>query len=111
MRRLASALHAFALLACSTAPSTEPRDAGAAARVELGTGEVAFESIPESGATLELVHGPQGGYHLVVAIRVWELVPDRLSIVYEVERPGGELLARTPFVLDRARFVREGDHL
>ncbi|MBW2255386.1 MAG: hypothetical protein JRI25_12425 [Deltaproteobacteria bacterium] len=37
--------------------------------VEIGTGDDAFEPL-EDGAPLTMVHGPQGGWHLLVSSRV-----------------------------------------
>jgi hypothetical protein len=116
MRQLASALAAIVAIACSTGPGGPPTDLdggppGTGARIELGTGQASFVAIPESGATLELVMGPQGGYHLEVTVRLWGLEPGGLELVYEVAGSDGTMLSRTPFVLDASRFVREGDHL
>lgn len=117
MRRLASAvvpIAALALLACAEGPTEGEPDAAPdvpAPRVELGTGDLSFVALPETDPTLELVHGPQGGYHVHLSVRLWQLAPDRLSLTYQVVRPGGAQLARVPLLLDSARFVREGDHL
>jgi hypothetical protein len=49
--------------------------------VDLGTGEVAFQPLVEGGEIL-VVHGPQGGYHLLGSVRTVGLVagdPDALS--------------------------------
>ena len=43
------------------------------AAVEIGTGELSFERISE-GQDLELIRGPQGGYHFLVSIRTKNLV-------------------------------------
>ena len=37
--------------------------------VELGTGEIAFEAL-EDGDSIYVIHGPQGGYHLLASLRV-----------------------------------------
>ena len=42
--------------------------------VELGTGEIAFEAL-EAGQDLEVIRGPQGGYHFLVSIRTKNIVP------------------------------------
>jgi hypothetical protein len=47
--------------AAGTGDGCEP---GSAPSVDIGTGEQAYEPMP---AEVELVHGPQGGYHVVVA--------------------------------------------
>lgn len=118
MRLLASALLALvgtALVACagSAAPAPDgaagPSDAAILPRVELGTGNASFVAI---GETIELVMGPQGGWHVDVALRIWGLDPRGISVVYEVVRlRDGALLSRTSFLFDAGRFVPEGDHL
>lgn len=47
--------------ACGAAEPVEPA-------VQLGTGEVVFEPLVDGGEVL-VVHGPQGGYHLVGSVR------------------------------------------
>jgi hypothetical protein len=43
-------------------------------RIEVGHGELAFESLDEAGDTdVELIYGPQGGWHSTIAIRAWGL--------------------------------------
>jgi len=44
------------------------------ARIELGTGTVDFVPIAD-GDELEVIAGPQGGYHFVVHARAWGIVP------------------------------------
>ncbi len=49
--------------------------------VSLGTGELAFEPLVEGGV-LSVVHGPQGGYHVVGSVRARGFDPgdaDRLD--------------------------------
>ena len=105
-------------------PAT-PTDAGsagdaaaAAATVELGTGESAFVPIAMSGASLELVHGPQGGYHLSLTCRFSGLSPDNLLVRYDVFEAGRMtmwnmtaeyVLAPDRVTPDGAGFVRLGD--
>ncbi len=47
----------------STLPTCSPS-------VELGTGELAFESLD---GTIDMIHGPQGGWHVVTAVRLCDL--------------------------------------
>ena len=82
-------------------------------RVELGTGMDTFTPLPPTGSDVELVRGPQGGWHLTVAARVWlddPAGPDELILRYEALRPTGALLGMTRLKLDAVRFLREGDH-
>jgi hypothetical protein len=85
---------------------------GVAPRVQIGTGTSAFVELPASGGLIELVHGPQGGYHVELAARIWGLDPEALRITYRVvRRSDGVVLSATPYVLSPARVVQEGDHL
>jgi hypothetical protein len=114
MRPAASApLLACLLAACSSSPVVPPEDSGATlARVELGTGTSTFVALPATGGTMELVHGPQGGYHVEVATRLWGLAPEGLVLTYSARRTSdGTVVSTTPYVLTAARVVREGDHL
>lgn len=63
----------FPLLVCCT-PALEPS-------IDLGTGTGAFQPLAE-GADLALVYGPQGGWHVDVALRTAGLNPDATSIAY-----------------------------
>lgn len=68
MRRLLAT--PLALLAC-----TPPEGAcapGDAPVLQLGTGVEVFEPL-DDGAEVELVHGPQGGFHVVVSFRATHL--------------------------------------
>lgn len=66
--------------ACSDDPAPAPTpntyDASAAIPLELGTGRMAYEVVPPFGATAELVHGPQGGYHIYGRYRFSGFAPD-----------------------------------
>lgn len=79
------------------------RDGSVGAAVELGTGLEAFETVPVRGGELELVHGPQGGWHVYVSVRVRGLVPSEL--VYDVTRDDGVVLAHVPITVREGTFV------
>lgn len=49
-------------------------DAGAL--LEPGTGQLQWEPLQPSGNRLELIHGPQGGYHVFGRVRYRQLGPD-----------------------------------
>lgn len=66
--------------AASVLDATGP-DAGPV--LELGTGLEGFEPLG-SPAEVELVHGPQGGYHLTMSMRVWQLAP--VALRWQVAR-------------------------
>ncbi len=71
---------ACALAACSEgaapAPTPDTYDAAASIPLELGTGRTTYETVPPFGATMELVHGPQGGYHIYGRYRFSGFAPD-----------------------------------
>lgn len=115
MHRAALTTALFALAGCQGAasPDAGPVDAAALApRVALGTGTSRFEPIPDEGAELELVAGPQGGYHVDLTARLWNLDLDRLRIRYEARPVGSETPISLPLELELSpsRVVREGDH-
>ena len=59
--------------------------------LELGTGQSSWESLPE-GARVELIHGPQGGYHLFARFRERELGGDVRVTFRVVPVDGGEAI-------------------
>lgn len=86
------------LLAC-TAPTAEldPCEAGGDPWLELATGEIAVEPLPDG--PLELIHGPQGGYHVILAVNAGHF--DTSTWAYSVLEGtvDGQLVAHTePFV-------------
>ena len=57
------------LLACvDEPPPGDPCLPGEAPTLRLGTGELAYEALPEQGASLEIIHGPQGGVHVLIGL-------------------------------------------
>ena len=88
----------FHLLACtSAAPEADACATGPEPWLALGQGEIAFEELTDE--PLEIIHGPQGGYHVVLAVEAGHM--DQSSWVYSVleGRVDGELVAHTePFV-------------
>lgn len=53
------------LVACAPEPEPEPVDPA----IELGTGDIDFEPLADGG-DIYVIHGPQGGYHLLASLRV-----------------------------------------
>ncbi|MCA9610059.1 MAG: hypothetical protein KC619_30895 [Myxococcales bacterium] len=84
--------------------------AGAMPTVELGTGTSAFEPIPETGAELELVMGPQGGFHVFVTARIEDLDVEDMLIRYAAhDAATGELVGHeATYVTDSTRLARDG---
>ncbi len=87
------------------------------ARIELGAGRVDFIPV-QDGDFIELVSGPQGGYHLEFTLRLFDVDPDGLVLDYQVHAhastkrlsgPARYVIA-TGYVLDRKEyFLRVGD--
>ncbi len=85
--------------------------------IEIGTGGSAYIPLAANDA-LELVHGPQGGWHIDVTARFWGLNPDGMILTYEVLPDGSTTpanfaaryqLTRQRVVPDGNGFVRLGD--
>lgn len=60
-------------------------DAGATAAppsVDLGAGLTAYRDLADEGETIELVRGPQGGWHIDLGVRVRGFAPDDLGLTY-----------------------------
>ncbi|MCK6522379.1 hypothetical protein L6R49_13180 [Myxococcota bacterium] len=49
-------------------PPGDPCLPGESPTLRLGTGELAYEALPDAGATLEVIHGPQGGVHTLIGL-------------------------------------------
>ena len=49
---------------------------GTSRGIELGTGVSSFVDLPQTGGTLELVYGVQGGWHIEASVRIYELPID-----------------------------------
>ena len=80
-RRLITSLGlACTITACAALPVENDAaiDADQRASLEIGTGLEAYEALPNEAPTLEIVHGPQGGYHVYLSMRVTGLEPDAL---------------------------------
>ncbi len=71
-RRPIGLLAALCLTACSSDSGSQP-DAGPPS-IEIGTGSRGFESLVE-GATIPVITGPQGGFHLLGSLQAQNLNP------------------------------------
>src|SRR5262249_30726434 len=69
-------------------------------------------AIPETGAELELIAGTQGGFHVWVTARIWDLNPEGLVIAYEGTPVGASapISYPTEIAVRQSDLVREGDH-
>lgn len=82
-----------------TGPAGDPCEEGADPTLQIGKGELGFESL-EDDPMAELIHGPQGGYHVNLALHATYL------------NPGGQItLALDGFidgenVADNSRYVQ-----
>jgi len=66
--------------------------------VEIGTGEAFFVDLP-SGSALTMVHGPQGGWHMLASVRVTGTRPE-VHIQYEIEhRETGAIISDNSYNL------------
>jgi hypothetical protein len=90
--RFAWTMLAACAVACGGGGAAPTEDAGppavevavtGPARLELGVGTTRFEALAEGGA-VELVLGPQGGWHVDLTARGENLLPDGLTLRYEV---------------------------
>ena len=72
----------------------------------VGTGAESFVALAP-GAEIELIHGPQGGYHLsTTALFGLGVSPDDYVLRYEVRRLDGTLLGTTGVALLERRLAR-----
>ncbi len=84
------------LLACAEVPeeAADPCAAGREPTLTIGTGETAFEAV-SSGDGLELVHGPQGGYHTYIGLAATFLDPSATWLTVITGTLSGEVLAQS----------------
>ncbi|MBI5516787.1 MAG: hypothetical protein HY909_23585 [Deltaproteobacteria bacterium] len=60
--------------------------------VDLGTGQSYWTELPPTGAETELIHGPQGGYHIFGRVRFRGMQPDVLVSFQVTPAEGGPSL-------------------
>ncbi len=85
-------------LACAASGEEDSSDEalcepGPRPTLEIGTGEQAFSPLSSGGGTLELVYGPQGGVHAVLALRARGLDDTSPVVTRIVSEVDGEILA------------------
>lgn len=112
-------LSAF-VMACGATPASTASDASAqdaapppdvAPALDLGTGLHQWEPLDLSPTPVELVHGPQGGYHVYARVRVSGLAPD-VNVSFSLRAAGGATALNDTQPLrrrDRMGLVRAGD--
>jgi hypothetical protein len=99
------------MLACGSVRDTTPGKTKDERRGSptfvVGSGKDAYAATAD-GATVEIIHGPQGGYHLWGAFRVTGIAAGRVSVTYDVLRGGSPAtpLSSTTYEVDP--FARAG---
>ncbi len=95
---------------CAGCPPPDDEFTGDAGPPELsvGTGETMFEPVM-NGDELELVFGPQGGWHVIVSSRMSGVDPDGATLRVEViDAESDEVLAQISLALLARRLDRSG---
>lgn len=82
------------LLMATTSACRSDCSPGAEPRLTLGTGEDAYEPLDPDDPTYELIHGPQGGWHLLIAIDAAGLNATDIVVVDYEGRIDDEVIAR-----------------
>lgn len=112
-RLIARLLPALMLSACASVPARTDApdvDDGVPTEIEIGTGLAAFEPLTPEVGELELVHGPQGGYHVYLSMRVHGVAPATFG--WRVTRLSDEhALAYFTLGVSPTTFMQMGDQL
>ena len=75
-------------------------ESSATPEVEIGTGEIEFQPL-DDGDMLDIIQGPQGGFHLLGSLRVKGIEagdrsdlesPDNPTVIFAVDHEGVELI-------------------
>lgn len=103
----------LSLVGCDEDPPPPPADAMVPmARIELGTGTASYEPIPDTGGELELVGGPQGGFHVFVTARIYGIdTIEGATLTFDATDTTTGANVGTPTVIgiQETRITREGD--
>lgn len=111
--RICALAAAVGIPACGGAPEGQgPGAPAGAGRVELGAGLVEFVPLPPEGGEIEIVSGPQGGFHVQVTARLFDLDPDGVTLVYEARdrASGAALNLPARYAISEERVIDGGDH-
>ena len=79
--------------ASSHAPNTDPCEPGDAPTLEIGKGVLSYTPMESDYGLIELVHGPQGGFHLALTLRATFLDDSGPAIGHITGSIDGEILA------------------
>jgi hypothetical protein len=71
----------------------DPCEPGDEPTLEVGTGEVEFLSLAETDHTFDLVHGSQGGFHVLIGLQATYLDASNLFSATVTGTIGGEVKA------------------
>ena len=87
-------------LACTRSTTDSAADGcalGPEPALTIGAGEVGYEELPDG--PVELIHGPQGGYHVVLALDAVHFpLDEQLTAVLSGTVAGEEIAHTEPFV-------------
>lgn len=116
--RAGAVVLAFGLWACGAAGTTTSNAGGSSSGgptgggpgITVGQGGSAYVPLMDHDA-VELVHGPQGGWHVELTARFWGLNPEGLLLSYEVTPLDGATPTTFParYMLTRQRVVPDGN--
>jgi hypothetical protein len=81
------------------APPVTPSGAHAGWKIDVGTGESDFEPLND-GDVVAKQHGPQGGYHVWISLRIDGATPEEVQLQIEVTGPGDALVSRSLAMAD-----------
>jgi hypothetical protein len=79
----------------SATAEIDPCEVGAPPSLSIGTGEFSFEELDAIDPELELVHGPQGGFHVVIGLSAQHLDASAKLVAEMTGTVNGLELART----------------
>lgn len=89
----------FLLWACApsedtaTPSNTDPCEPGDAPTLEIGKGELSYTPMESDDGLIELVHGPQGGFHLALSLQATFLDDSGPAVGHITGSIDGEILA------------------
>ena len=114
-RRLAFGLALAPWLACCSNEPTpdQPPDVTSALSIELGAGRTAFSPFDDASPSLEVVSGPQGGWHLELTLRLVGYDGNELMLDYLALADTGESLGfPASYVVSAQKLlpVSDGSH-
>ncbi|MCP4873651.1 MAG: hypothetical protein GY898_33610 [Proteobacteria bacterium] len=101
MKRLAPILAAIALTAPACVPSEGCEPGDEEPTLDLGKGVTEYLTMAAEGGGLEVIHGPQGGYHVEVGFEATYLDASEDWTIQLTGTAGDASASSTPFVTMR----------